>query len=92
MSKTASEYGGSYWRIEVTGVAYAQEGSLYVYADDIRVDETGALIAIGHSRKRNAENQPEEIEKILCVIAPGYWVAFYAAAITDGDPICVDED
>ncbi len=74
--RSASEYGGHYWGVEVTK-DLSEDGAIYVMADDVQVKE-GVLLFVRKNEGR---------EQVNFAIAPGKWLAFYAASVADGNPV-----
>lgn len=79
-SKSGTEkYGGFYWCIKTK---LSKSGEIYVMADDARILPDGTLSMI-----RLKEGQPPAIN---LAIAPGNWIACYAASIVDGAAVAVE--
>jgi hypothetical protein len=79
MSRNCERRGDYYWCIKTS---LSEDGELYVYADEIKINETGDLIAVGHRTDKTAEPN--------LGIAAGQWSGFYAASVLDGSAIAVE--
>lgn len=71
-------HGQEYWGVEVTK-DLAKDGVIYVNADSVKVEE-GVLMFV---QKKGGN------ERVNLAIAPGKWIAFYAASVEDGKPLAV---
>lgn len=76
--KSASEYGQYYWGVEVTK-DLSEDGAIYLMADDVQIKE-GVLLFL---------RRKEGSEQVNFAIAPGKWLAFYAASVADGSAAAV---
>jgi hypothetical protein len=68
-------YGAAYWRVD-----FVDGTQVWVSADSVKID-AGALMFIRDRGGKGAINM---------AVAPGRWLAFYAASIDDGIPIAVE--
>ncbi len=75
-------YCSSFWCIKRGG-----EPEIYVMADRLEVDSTGALLCIGGFR---SEAGPAKDPFTVLLIAPGNWTAAYAASCWDGSAVAVE--
>ncbi|HIK28957.1 MAG: hypothetical protein N3E45_05170 [Oscillatoriaceae bacterium SKW80] len=78
INEKSREYGEEYWGVEVTK-DLSKNGVIYVNADLVKVKE-GVLMFV----QKKGEN-----ERVNLALAPGKWIAFYAASLEDGKPIAV---
>jgi hypothetical protein len=76
----AEKYGRFYWCAKVVE-EISKDGEIYVHADDARVID-GELLFI--RRREGGE------EQINLAIAPGKWLAVYAASVFDGHPVAIE--
>ena len=74
----ANDYGNSYWCIKTD---LSENGEVYAYADDLRIDQSGALVML---HRKDGPLLP------TLVFAPGHWGIIYAASLIDGAPVSVD--
>lgn len=74
---STEKYGKSYWCIRVT-YDLASDGEIYLMADKAQVLSTGTL---EFSRDDGL---------VTFVIAPGKWLAYFAASMISGSPISVE--
>jgi len=76
-----STHGDKYWCIKS---AISDDGDIYVMADRVEVGPQGELVCIGHSAKDANTQMP------FLIIAPGKWIAVYAASCLDGSAVAVE--
>jgi hypothetical protein len=79
VSNNALSYGSYYWC-----VLRAKESSSHVmlWADELIVDASGALLCVGHLKDGS--------KQVQSAFAAGHWRAFYAASVVDGSPIAAE--
>lgn len=91
----SSSYGDRYWRVGVVKDPFSpekDEEDVYIFADNIEVTASGALVAWGGFR-RDGEAACLEGERIIvCSFAPGQWFYFFAASMMDGSAVCAADD
>ena len=75
-----TDYGKYYWCAKVS-TDLSKDGEIYVYADDVRVDGAGALT---FTRTKDSNSEP------TLTIAPGKWLAYFAASVLDGAAVAVE--
>lgn len=91
-----NKFGARLWRLGVaTDPLHPTRGEdeedVYIWADNIEVSSSGALIAWGGFRD-GAKFAPPEEKIIVCSFAPGQWFYFFAASWMDGSAVCRDKD
>lgn len=81
MSETQStaRFGDRYFCIKSP---LATDGEIYVMADALYVEPSGALMCMGHTVKH--EPLP------VLVLAPGQWTGAYAASLMGGIPVAIE--
>jgi hypothetical protein len=78
--KTGTEkYGNLYWCIKTK---LSEDGEIYVMADEARILPDGTLSMI----QMRAGDAP----RVNLAIAPGSWIACYAASLIDGAAVAVE--
>jgi hypothetical protein len=65
-------------------VGLPDEKQAYVHADEVRVEPSGALVAVHH-----AKDDPPRTH-LHVAVAPGQWVHVYAASLIGGTPVAVE--
>lgn len=78
---SAEKYGEYFWNITTP------KESLMIYADDIQVTPSGALVVYGGYRK---DDLPPENVNPLLAFAANQWVSFSAASMFTGAAVCCD--
>lgn len=73
------EYGRYYYCVKVP-TNISKRGEIYIWVDYVTVTDCGVLILVGQGEK----NTP------LLSLAPGQWIAFYAASVIDGSAVAVE--
>lgn len=76
----ASRYGSSYFQIKTP------QETIYLMADELKVNADGTLLCIGHFRSRERTGE----SAIYAAFAPGQWVRFFAASTIDGSAVSVE--
>ena len=76
-----SSHGEYYWCIKS---AVSADGEVYIMADRVEVGPQGELVCIGHSVQDANTQMP------FLIIAPGKWIAVYAASCLDGSAVAVE--
>jgi hypothetical protein len=72
-----SKYGQLYWRI-VLPESVSGDGVIYAYADEVVVGKGGEL---------SLESDSGKAKRLI--LAPGQWIACYAASCIDGEAVAV---
>ena len=72
----ASRHGRNYWCIKTE---LSSDGEIFVIADRLNVTSGGALIALR-----------DPAQAIGLILAPGTWMAAYAASTVDGSPVAIE--
>jgi hypothetical protein len=72
---TRAPWAGQYWCVKST---LSSSGEFYVWADEVRVTDTGALVV---SRKDGT---------VGLILASGNWECIYAASLEDGSAIAAE--
>ena len=78
MTSGPEKYGRFYWCVKVT-TDIAPDGEIYVMADEAKVTECGALLFL--QENDNSTN---------LALAPGKWLAYFAASFLDGHAVAVE--
>lgn len=78
MDSGCSNYGQYYWCVKVPKTL-SENGEIYVHADKVSLSATGALLF---------ENSKDWTFNL--VLAPGQWLACYAASVFDGSAVAVE--
>lgn len=82
----AREYGRLYWCVKVPK-EISKSGEIYLFADDVRVREDGSL-EFEH-RWETKDLTPRSFVRPNLILAPGQWIAVYAASCLDGHAVAV---
>jgi hypothetical protein len=82
-----SQYGRFYFCIGLTDGKKKTE--VYVYADEVKVEPSGALVAL---QRGNSEipGVAGESPTINVAFAPGQWTYVYGASVIDGAAVAVE--
>jgi hypothetical protein len=67
----------------------SKDGEVYVMADSVAVDPSGALVFTGRFRDGDPDSPGRPAEATL-ILAPGRWTACYAASCLDGSAVAVE--
>ena len=76
-----ARYGELYWCVKVPNTV-SPSGEIYVMADRVVVDATGALMCLRD--REDGLTQPN------LILAPRKWTALYAASCIDGSAVAVE--